>query len=680
VRLGKDLLAVLALTGVTRAAAAQTAPPPAQQLNRYSSYEHDIIDDALEYLHAAEDRHPEGKVVEGIDVITLEVFEKRDLVPGVTTIFNVFHTTTKPYVVEREILVSRGEPFRQALVDDSIRNLRNLVQLSVVLTLATKGSAPDRVRLVVITKDVWSLRPNWNIALVNGGLLSLYAKPAEINLAGTHQTVNGTFLLQPNSLLLGGGYANPRLFGTHMSSQAEADIILNLPTGQPEGSQGYLIVGQPLYSPLVDWAWDAQAVWQDQVVRRYEFPGLGCYPTQASAAQCAQVEATGKAVPFAYRQASFLSTYTVTRSWGWTTKHDVSFGLQINRQGYPATPVDLEEAFPPGRYDPMVATQFIAANVPVSDNRVGPFLQYHTYAKSYARLLDFDTLGLQEDFRLGHNVFANVYPVVKALGSTRDFVGFDVAAQYTVKMGDGLARAAVESITEVETSTAAGTSSDTGLFTPAGQCPSQPGRPAVAGPVCDASIEPAIHVVSPTLLFGRLVFDAHLLYRFKNYLNQNEFLGGDTRMRGYPANYFTGYDILDGNLEYRTRSVDILTAQIGLVAFYDVGEAWNGWGSLPGTLCRATSSTTAQTFCPVQGAGAGLRILFPQLDRIVFRTDLGFPLGAGRDLPGVTPIAFFFSLGQAFYTPAVAPGAGTGSTIVLPQISGSPTTALAAPP
>jgi hypothetical protein len=674
VRLGPSILAVLVVLGVALPAFAQTAPPPAVRLNKYSTYERDAIDDALEYLHAVEDHAPEGKIVEGFDIITLEVFEKRDLVPGVTTIFNVFHATTKPYVIEREILLRRGEPFRQPLVDDTIRNLRGLFQLSLVLTLTTKGSGPDKVRLVVITKDVWSLRPNWNIQLTNGGIQLLTAQPAEINLAGTHQTVNGNFVLQPNSLLLGAGYINPRLLGTRIYTQGAANIILNLPTGEPEGSTGGVVIGQPLYSPLVDWAWDAQATWSDQVQRRYVNASLGCYPSPTQGT-CASAVIAGKAVPFAYRAMQFDNQYTLTRSFGWTTKHDFSLGVQVNAQGYPSTLPQLDAAYPPlsvfstgGGYDPKIAQAFINANVPLTDNRVGPFLQYHTYSKSYARLLDFDTIGLQEDFRLGHDIYANVYPVVQALGSTRNFVGFDVAAQYTVKMGDGLVRAAVESITEVQTSDRCG---------PSGS-PLPGAASLVTGPVCDASIDPALHIVSPTMLVGRFVFDGHFLYRFTNYLNQNEFLGGDTRLRGYPANYFTGHDILDENLEFRTRSIDILTAQLALVAFYDVGAAFNTLTAAPGTSCRPTGGSASQNLCPVQGIGTGLRILFPQLDRIVFRTDLGFPVGEGRNLPGVTPVSFFFSLGQAFTVPQVSPGTGTGLT--LPQISGSPTTALSPPP
>ena len=43
----------------------------------------------------------------------------------------------------------------------------------------------------------------------------------------------------------------------------------------------------------------------------------------------------------------------------------------------------------------------------------------------------------------------------------------------------------------------------------------------------------------------------------------------------------------------------------------------------------------------------GVRVLFPQLDRVVFRVDVGFPLT--RPLPsGASPVTFFSTFGQAF--------------------------------
>lgn len=648
--LGTLLGAAAWLGGAVGATAQPAAPPPAMRLNSYSAYERQAIDDALVFLGATEDTTPEGKTLEGFDILTLEVFEKRDPVPGFV---NIFHATTRHYVIQREILLRAGQSYRQSLIDDSVRNLRALPQLSLVLTLAVSGSAPDRVRLVVITKDVWSLRPNWDLQLTSGGLQSLSAQPAETNLAGTHQIVSGNFILQPESLTLGLAYANPRLAGTHLLVQPSANVILNEPTGKLEGSYGGLVVGQPLYSPLTDWAWDAEVAWVDFIYRRYINAALGFYSDTQ----------TGKSVPFAFRASQYDTQYTLTRSFGWTTKHDVTVGISVDRNDYPATPRELVTAFPSGTYDARTMQDFISNYVPVSDSRVGPFLQYHTYSKSYARVLDFDTLGLQEDFRLGHDVFLNVYPVFHALGSSRDFVGFDGAAQYTAQMGDGLARIAVESIAEVQTG---------------GECPSHVGERAPGGPVCDASIEPALHLVSPTALIGRFVFDAHLLYRFSNALNQQEYLGGDTRLRGYAPNFFAGSDVVDSNLEFRTRSIDIWTAQVGLVGFYDVGDAFDTWASSKsGPSCQTAYQTD---FCPVQSLGAGLRVLFPQLDRIAFRGDIGFPLGVGRDLPGVTPFSFFVSLGQAFTAPVVSPSSGTGSTVATPGLSGSPTTALTPPP
>lgn len=659
VHLGHCLLVASALA--VAAYTANAAPPAALRVNGYSNYERDAIDDALKYLGAVEDRAPEGKLLEGIDIITLEVFERRDLVlPDALTFFNVFHTTTKRYVIEREVLLHEGQAYRQALVDDSIRNLRQLVQLSLVLTVATQGEAPNHVRLVVITKDVWSLRPNWNLQYTSGGLQLLSAQPAEMNIAGTHQILNTNFELRPSSLALGAGYANRRIQGRRLAIQGGSNLIFNRQSGDTEGSFGSIIVGQPLFSPLDKWAWDGQAAWLDAVLRRYVNAELSRYNDPS----------TGKRIPFAFRTVQFNTQYSLTRSFGWTTKHDISVGVSASRSGYPTSPAELYQALPPGTYDAQTARDFIQREVPISDNRVGPFIQYHTYSKRYVRVIDFDTLGLQEDFRLGHNVFFNVYPVVKALKSTRDFVGFDVAAQYTARMGDGLARLAVEFISEVQTGS---------------QCPSRAnGAVSATGPVCDSSIDPALHLVSPTAGFGRFVFDAHLLYRFSNYLNQIEFLGGDTRLRGYPANYFTGANILNSNLEFRTRSVDILTAQAGLVAFYDIGAAFNTWAVNALSGCSAVGTATLASlptgFCPVQAAGTGLRILFPQLDRIAFRADIGFPLGEGRNLPGVTPMSFFISLGQAFMTPVVGPGVGTGSTVSVPGLSGSPTTNFAPPP
>ena len=83
--------------------------------------------------------------------------------------------------------------------------------------------------------------------------------------------------------------------------------------------------------------------------------------------------------------------------------------------------------------------------------------------------------------------------------------------------------------------------------------------------------------------------------------------------------------------ELRTRSLDIASVQIGAVAFYDAGVA----GDLGGT------------FDPRTSAGGGLRIVLPQVDRAVFRIDIGIPLSAEPRPADVPPVALFVAFHQA---------------------------------
>jgi hypothetical protein len=59
--------------------------------------------------------------------------------------------------------------------------------------------------------------------------------------------------------------------------------------------------------------------------------------------------------------------------------------------------------------------------------------------------------------------------------------------------------------------------------------------------------------------------------------------------------------------------------------------------------------------------GVGFRALFPWLDRVVFRGDIGFPLKRPVD-PNtgalIPPYGFILSFGQAFSVPSVAPTQG----------------------
>ena len=244
----------------------QQAPPPAERGLVYSLYEQQTIDQVLRARGEVREPAPEGKTVERIEIAALDVIEPRDPLP---LWVNTFHATSRARVIRRELLAREGDSYTQVLVDDSIRNLRRLAQLSLVLVVATKGSTPDRVRVVVITKDVWSLRLSWNIAITPGGVESFEVLPAEWNFFGTHQTLSGGFVYDPRTYTFGLGYEAPRLGSSRIAVQASADVILNRASGTTEGSYGSLITGQPLYSALTEWAWDASVSWEDYIARRF---------------------------------------------------------------------------------------------------------------------------------------------------------------------------------------------------------------------------------------------------------------------------------------------------------------------------------------------------------------------------------------------------------------------------
>jgi len=295
-----------------------------------------------------------------------------------------------------------------------------------------------------------------------------------------------------------------------------------------------------------------------------------------------------------------LGSIAAARSLGWALKNDFTLSLQASHSVFRTDNL--------ARYDPAAVTDFTSNLVPVSDDRVYPALEWRTYTTNFLRVIDMETLGLQEDVRLGHFIDVKLYPVARALGSSRDFLGIYAEAGYTVPIRDGVLRLDVQTTTE--------TTFDN---------------------VIQGVVDATSYFASPRTPIGRVVFSARVVDRYANYLNQISYLGADTRLRGYPSSYFAGKDLVAANLEYRTRPFEIWKVQLGGVAFYDAGEAFNGFAN----------------FQPVHDVGFGLRALFPTFDRVVFRADVGFPISASPLPAGVGAATFFVTFSQAFPFPSL---------------------------
>src|SRR5262249_60693191 len=114
--------------------------------------------------------------------------------------------------------------------------------------------------------------------------------------------------------------------GTRILVNAYANVIVNKASGSIEGSYGRLVAVQPLYSALTKWGWDSQVLWDEEVVRRYVNAHLAGYN--------AKVTPQNDAIPWQYDLRQYSALTSVTRSFGWAVKSDVSLGASVDLREY----------------------------------------------------------------------------------------------------------------------------------------------------------------------------------------------------------------------------------------------------------------------------------------------------------------------------------------------------------
>ncbi|MEM6787007.1 MAG: hypothetical protein AAF715_05765 [Myxococcota bacterium] len=561
---------------------------------RYTDYERQTISAALaEREGRAVDLAPAGKRIRRIDIEVLDVIEDRDPAPN---FLNVLHVTSQDHTVRRELLFREGEPYDVVRVNESERNLRGLRQLSLVVILPLTTSDPDAVDLLVVVKDVWSLRLNSDFRFRNGELELLFLQPAEENLFGTHRRAFLNFLYEPDTVSVGARFNNPWLAGSRIAWTADANVSVNHATGDYEGSRGFLQYGLPLYSTRRKWSWGAAVTWRTETTRRFVGTALAGFD--------AEVTEEEDGIPFRWDTEEIGGQVSVTRSFGYAVKNDVTVGAAVDRSVY--RPDDLSA------FDPRAARAFSEEVVPPSQTRNGPFVSWRFFLNDFGSLTDVETMGLQENYLLGPTLAARVTPIAEVFGATRNVIAYSGTAAYTARLGpgpfgDGVVRAYVSGGVEHDL--------DQG------------------GQATDTFVQAGARAVSPSIFVGRLVWDGGALFRPDNFSNALSSLGGGGRLRGYPTAQFLGENFVVSNLEFRSRTFNLWTVLVGGALFYDVGDAYDG-----------------DRLEPKQGAGFGLRVLFPQIGRAVLRFDWGFAI----DPPVPTGLfdGLVFTFNQAFGFPS----------------------------
>ena len=575
------LLACLALAAAPAAppqaaqdAAAQDAArqvPHAPHAEPNAGYEDALVQWALARAGRELDPAPEGKRLEEVLVEAEEVVAGSDPYPQ---LLNHLHWRTREHVIRREVLLEVGAPYERERVEESVRNLRDLRAFAVVRAVAVRGRAPGGVALLLVTKDLWSLRLNTSFSAVGSLIQLLQLQPTELNFLGLNKSVALDFILTQGALSLGQSYVDRRLFGSRLQLREQALLVFDRETRALDGSRGTLSLLRPLYSVRVRRGFQADASWRFLRTRVYRGASLWQLPYPG-----------GEPVPYAYDTREVEGRALYVASLGERFKVDLSGGVGGYHGRYlPPTDTGL---------DPPRADYLREHFLPLSEDALYVTASARSYEARYVTLRDVNTYALSEDFQVGHSALLSARyapPVLGAGPHATHYVELGTSLRYRVEWAGALTS-----------------------FTVAGAVRrSFRAEAADGGGWTNRRWAVEAWQASPKVAGGRFVARALVDVLVDDLQQRVELLGGGNGLRGALVDAYAGRRLLLTNLEYRTAPLVVRTVHLGGVLFWDAGSAY------------------ARRPQVVHSVGLGLRLLFPQFNIAPFRFDLGYVLNDVR--------------------------------------------------
>lgn len=612
----------------------------ARKLNTMQRYEKTLVQWALRQVKLQRDPHPEGKQIQKILIVRANVISAFDPWPNLV---NIFHIKTRDSIIRRELLVQEGQIWKKQFIAESERNLRRLSILTTAQAIACKAKRSDQVILLIVTKDIWSLRLSTGFNFSGTVLRELAFYPMEMNLAGLAKQLGLIIRIQQldlsnfsirDKITLGQFYYDPRLFGTRLSLYQEFNLYLNgavpcggqkgqqkdiwCPTqeaGMPNGLKARLQLRRSLFSLSTRWGFVINAQYNSSQVRGYrqndpqkpipfgERPGLSIRTVHFK-----RRDGTVESVPYVYNTRTFIANAGVTYSIGYRTKHNFSASGGLAWYNF-----SLPSNF---AFDDQIRRQFMRFSLPQTESYAYLSFGYSFSSSRFLRLRNVNLFGLSEDFAVGPSFTLGIRPSIDLLNSNQPYVVLSSSIGYSWDLHKNLLYLNASAQTRWQPH-----SYEIGL----------------AGPWLNSFVSASVYGVTRPLLLGRFFARTSLIIRDNNIDNAVSGLGNNSGLRGYADGQFSGQNKLQINVEYRTFPINLWTLHLGLVAFYDGGALWGG---------RDPNAPSQQLpFLYRHSVGLGIRALFPQFSKSVIRIDMGVPLGKDRG-----PFLTWFSItfGQVF--------------------------------
>ncbi len=558
------LAATLLCAAGSRAEAAGSTLPPAAAP---ATYEDERLRDVLAEGGYTAIAPAATDRITFIDVVRHDVFTEHDPWPD---FLNLAHGLTGEDVVRRELLFVVGDVYDERL-DESARDLRRMFVFSLVRIVPVRR-ADGTAGVLVFTRDLWSLRFEQGFQVTGLSIDRLSLALTERNVFGRAKVASVRFGMDPSTWSLGEAYLDRRVWLSNIAAQESVDVLFSRATLLPEGIVGSAFVGVPLWSFQAPWGGGVQASIDARVVRQLRGGELLDYDAPATPddvdAHRAWDQRRIEGQVFVRRQfRDGLRRISIVHRW--------EVGLAASDL-HVAANAETE-------LSPAAAAAFARAVLPKARTQVYPYLAWHTFGTSYARYDDLDTFGQTEAVRLGPSLQATVGAGARAALSSTDFVFVTAGAGAVFAPLRGLVDVSVEASARLEDAA-----------------------------VVNRALSMRVRAATPTFLYGRLLARLDLTARAFDTSNTLVTLGGDNGLRGYASQAFvaTGASSGQGTLEWRTLPLDWRSVHVGLAAFYDAGALAP---SLDDVVVR-------------HSVGVGVRLLFPQFNRTVYRIDFGVPL------------------------------------------------------
>ncbi len=531
---------------------------------------------------------PWGKVIGKIHIYNEDVFAEKS---RILQLLNFFHVTTTETVLRREVVVTPGEVWNQERIEETARRLRDPLFTSVIVVLPVVSAEPGKVDVLVVTRDIWSLRLNTQYTFQEGELTDLAMSLSENNFLGRRLVVAAALTMDQGKIEAGPLIIDKNFLGKYVELRARVNAIVNrsalFDDLDYEGSSSTVSVRKTLWQLSSKWGGGVSFTHRFSTERRFDGTGLrqvGC----AEGAACVLLDRETAAMtpddeklPFIYRQRRLSVTASAVRQFGTKVKHQVSFGHTLD-----STKPRLLDTFPGtvAQREP-----FIARVLPPSEVTSVPFVSYSLFTPRFRTRRNVQTYDLAEDLRLGPDLEASYGVGLTVLGSDANFQRGGIGGGYTLPIArDGSVRLGVGYSTRYQD-----------------------------GEFLDNGASVSTRIVTPNLGYFRVVAESSLATRWNERTPGFYTIGSDNGLRAFRINQFFGERVFGTQIEARSIPTSLWVLRLGAVVFYEVGGA----------------ADTLKDLRLHHDTGVGFRMLLPQTSRELFRFDLAFPLDgaeAGR--------------------------------------------------